>query len=114
MMLSLCVLSGSVALWRATVVCWWGAGIEQGASLREMDGAAYAGASLAYASGSVGFCLAVAGRVAGLRSTDFWGLGLYFSVMTTLLLTQGRVIDPANRIDRDAEVLIVDGKIAEV
>ena len=34
--------------------------------------------------------------------------------MNSLLLTGGRVIDPANRLDSVADVLIVDGKIAAV
>jgi dihydroorotase len=34
--------------------------------------------------------------------------------MNSLLLTGGRVIDPANRLDASADVLIVDGKIAAV
>jgi len=34
--------------------------------------------------------------------------------MNSLLLSQGRVIDPANRLDQVADVLIVDGKIAAV
>src|SRR5262245_46549674 len=34
--------------------------------------------------------------------------------MNSLLLTGGRVIDPANRLDASADVLIVDGKIAVV
>jgi dihydroorotase len=34
--------------------------------------------------------------------------------MNSLLLTNGRVIDPANRLDASGEVLIVDGKIAAV
>ena len=34
--------------------------------------------------------------------------------MNTLLLTGGRVIDPANRLDASADVLIVDGKIVAV
>jgi dihydroorotase len=34
--------------------------------------------------------------------------------MNSLLLTGGRVIDPANRTDQPADVLIVDGKIAAV
>jgi len=34
--------------------------------------------------------------------------------MNALLLTGGRVIDPANRLDASADVLIVDGKIAGV
>ena len=31
-----------------------------------------------------------------------------------LLIKNGRVIDPANRIDEKCDVLIVDGKVAEV
>src|SRR5215468_2429456 len=34
--------------------------------------------------------------------------------MNSILLTNGRVIDPANRVDQAAELLIIDGKIAEV
>src|SRR5216110_1635069 len=34
--------------------------------------------------------------------------------MSSLLLTGGRVIDPANRLDSEADVLISDGKIAGV
>jgi dihydroorotase len=34
--------------------------------------------------------------------------------MTSLLLTGGRVIDPANRLDASADVLVLDGKIAAV
>lgn len=34
--------------------------------------------------------------------------------MTSLLLTGGRVIDPANRRDSQADVLVIDGKIAAV
>ena len=34
--------------------------------------------------------------------------------MNSLLLTGGRVIDPANRFDAIADVLIRDGKIAAV
>src|SRR5437879_10042588 len=34
--------------------------------------------------------------------------------MNSLLLTGGRVIDPANRIDQVADLLIIDGKIAAV
>src|SRR5690349_9549566 len=34
--------------------------------------------------------------------------------MNALLLTGGRVIDPANRLDVSADLLIVDGKIAAV
>jgi dihydroorotase len=34
--------------------------------------------------------------------------------MNALLLTGGRVIDPANKLDASADVLIVDGKIASV
>jgi dihydroorotase len=34
--------------------------------------------------------------------------------MNSLLLTGGRVIDPANRLDASADLLIVDGKIAAV
>src|SRR5689334_16479244 len=34
--------------------------------------------------------------------------------MNALLLTGGRVIDPANRLDASADLLIVDGKIAAV
>ena len=34
--------------------------------------------------------------------------------MNALLLTGGRVIDPANRLDTPADLLIVDGKIAAV
>lgn len=34
--------------------------------------------------------------------------------MNSLLLTGGRVIDPANRLDRKADVLIRDGKIAAI
>jgi dihydroorotase len=34
--------------------------------------------------------------------------------MNSLLLTGGRVIDPANRLDSSADVLILDGKIAAV
>lgn len=34
--------------------------------------------------------------------------------MNSLLLTGGRVIDPANRLDSSADILIVDGKIAAV
>ena len=34
--------------------------------------------------------------------------------MNSLLLTGGRVIDPANRLDSSADVLIVDGKISAV
>lgn len=34
--------------------------------------------------------------------------------MPALLLTNGRVIDPANRIDHDSELLIIDGKIADI
>jgi len=34
--------------------------------------------------------------------------------MAALLLTGGRVIDPANRLDAKAEVLISEGKIAAV
>src|SRR6266700_1918137 len=34
--------------------------------------------------------------------------------MNALLLTGGRVIDPANRLDASADVLIIDGKISAV
>ena len=34
--------------------------------------------------------------------------------MTSLLLTGGRVIDPANRLDASVDVLVVEGKIAAV
>src|SRR3989454_2171815 len=34
--------------------------------------------------------------------------------MSSLLLTGGRVIDPANRLDGPAEVLLRDGKVAAV
>jgi dihydroorotase len=34
--------------------------------------------------------------------------------MNSLLLTGGRVIDPGNRLDMVADVLIVDGKVSEV
>ena len=34
--------------------------------------------------------------------------------MNSLLLTGGRVIDPANRFDDQADVLICEGKIAAV
>ena len=34
--------------------------------------------------------------------------------MNSLLITGGRVIDPANRLDTIADVLIVDGKVSEV
>ncbi len=34
--------------------------------------------------------------------------------MNPILLTNGRILDPANRIDQNCELLIVDGKIAEV
>ena len=34
--------------------------------------------------------------------------------MNSLLLTGGRVIDPANRLDTTADLLILDGKIAAV
>jgi dihydroorotase len=34
--------------------------------------------------------------------------------MKSLLLTGGRVIDPANRLDTTADLLILDGKIAAV
>src|SRR5882672_3270251 len=34
--------------------------------------------------------------------------------MNSLLLTGGRVIDPANRLDTTADLLILDGKIAGV
>jgi len=34
--------------------------------------------------------------------------------MNALLLTRGRVIDPANKIDQTADVLLVDGKIAAI
>jgi dihydroorotase len=34
--------------------------------------------------------------------------------MNSLLLTGGRVIDPANRLDTVADLLILDGKIAAV
>src|SRR5207253_10645047 len=34
--------------------------------------------------------------------------------MNALLLTGGRVIDPANRLDTPADLLIVDGKISAV
>jgi len=34
--------------------------------------------------------------------------------MAALLLTGGRVVDPANRLDAKADVLISDGKIAAV
>jgi len=34
--------------------------------------------------------------------------------MTSLLLTGGRVIDPANRLDVSADLLVIDGKIAVV
>ena len=34
--------------------------------------------------------------------------------MTSLLLTGGRVIDPANRLDASADVLVLDGRIAAV
>src|SRR5580698_5453678 len=36
------------------------------------------------------------------------------SAMTSLLLTGGRVIDPANHFDSAADVLILDGKISAV
>ena len=34
--------------------------------------------------------------------------------MNELLIKNGHVIDPANKIDRQADVLIVDGKVAEI
>src|SRR5213593_3158169 len=34
--------------------------------------------------------------------------------MSSLLLTGGRVIDPANRLDREADVLLRDGQVAAV
>jgi dihydroorotase len=34
--------------------------------------------------------------------------------MNSLLLTGGRVVDPANHFDSPADVLIVDGKISAV
>ena len=34
--------------------------------------------------------------------------------MNSLLLTGGRVIDPANRLDAPANLLILEGKIAAV
>src|SRR5436190_18868069 len=34
--------------------------------------------------------------------------------MNPILLTNGRVIDPANRVDQLADVLLMDGKVAEV
>jgi dihydroorotase len=34
--------------------------------------------------------------------------------MNPLLLTNGRILDPANRLDQAAELLIVDGKIADI
>jgi dihydroorotase len=38
----------------------------------------------------------------------------YFGMDAELLIKNGRVIDPANGIDKKCDVLIVDGKIAEV
>lgn len=35
-------------------------------------------------------------------------------MVNELLIKNGRVIDPANGIDKKCDVLIVDGKIAEV
>ena len=32
----------------------------------------------------------------------------------TLLITGGRVIDPSSGIDRDMDVLLVDGRVAEL
>src|SRR6185436_19052120 len=34
--------------------------------------------------------------------------------MTSLLLTGGRVIDPANRLDVSTDLLVIDGKIAAI
>src|SRR5436190_22063487 len=34
--------------------------------------------------------------------------------MNSLLLTGGRVIDPANKLDSPADLLIIDGKIAAI
>ena len=34
--------------------------------------------------------------------------------MNSLLLTGGRVIDPANRLDSVADLLIIDGKISAI
>ena len=34
--------------------------------------------------------------------------------MTALLITGGRVIDPANQLDASADVLVLDGAIAAV
>ncbi len=34
--------------------------------------------------------------------------------MNSLLLTGGRVIDPANKFDSSADILIVDGKISAI
>ncbi len=34
--------------------------------------------------------------------------------MSSLLLSGGRVIDPANRLDRETDVLLRDGKVAAV
>ena len=31
-----------------------------------------------------------------------------------LLVTNGRVIDPANNLDKKADILVTDGKIAEI
>lgn len=44
-----------------------------------------------------------------------WGVGgrILFG-MNAILLTNGRVIDPANGVDQVAEVLLLDGKVAEV
>ncbi len=34
--------------------------------------------------------------------------------MNSILLTNGRILDPANRVDQSAELLIVEGKIADI
>ena len=39
---------------------------------------------------------------------------VFFAAMNSLLLTGGRVIDPANRVDAIANILILDGKITAV
>ena len=41
-------------------------------------------------------------------------LCVFFARMNSLLLTGGRVLDPANRFDAQADVLIADGKVSAV
>src|SRR5579859_3371079 len=48
------------------------------------------------------------------QSLNFRSAAVCFAPMKSLLLTGGRVIDPANRLDAVADVLVSDGQIAAV